>query len=472
MSRRKSNRRKRKQRNLSEPLIESSIFFQVEEDILERTTRDVPLPSRRVLILCEGETEVSYFEGIKTNPLLRVKLQAVDIQILRPNDNSLKGLVWKAMQLKKQADNEDNSYDEIWISVDNDDRNSYLLNQRSLKRIQSKFPDIDVDQIQLNLGKAFLCEGDYLEFLSSFLDIEPKQIEEIISLTEKARHWESFCAEDPGEMFFKEGGFDYGVSWDQKNRPKEDDFDPSWKNYIDLAYACRSIELWLIQHFGYCDIPFSTSDDAINHLHIFAPNYEKGSGNRKENRLNAYDILKPSISNKKFETVEEAETVLNRIQIAIQNSYLLAQVKEIEMAERGLQFFEINPFTTVQLLAAKLIDKEDHITWAKFGNSVSWNGLRILVEHDSGDNKVEFHIVNEKRSSLLINSQNFQSYFGVQQITDEGKISIISPISFEGGPLLLRQGEEGAGTVWFRSSYDTFLLKIQISGEDDFLLIH
>ena len=44
------------------------VLYQVEQDILSRVEKDIPLPSRRMLILCEGETEVAYFEGIKTNP--------------------------------------------------------------------------------------------------------------------------------------------------------------------------------------------------------------------------------------------------------------------------------------------------------------------------------------------------------------------------------------------------------------------
>jgi hypothetical protein len=96
---------------------------------------------KRFLILCEGETEQAYFEGIKNNLLFKELLSGVQVQVVAPThkaeqfdkerhlqDNSLQGLIWEAMQRKRMAQHKKNPYDEIWIVVDDDDDRTRLFN--------------------------------------------------------------------------------------------------------------------------------------------------------------------------------------------------------------------------------------------------------------------------------------------------------------------------------------------------------
>lgn len=93
---------------------EAGVDFELPDDAVLRENEQHLLPKRAYLILCEGETEWIYFKGIKSNLSLRRNLSAVTVDIFKPpagskkepnentlRDNSLKGLIWEAMQRKK-----------------------------------------------------------------------------------------------------------------------------------------------------------------------------------------------------------------------------------------------------------------------------------------------------------------------------------------------------------------------------------
>jgi len=75
-------------------------------------------PRKRILILCEGETEVGYFKGIQHDDDHKRKLQAIDIDIYQPQNYSPLGLVNAAKDRIKQAKRERNPYDYIWVVFD------------------------------------------------------------------------------------------------------------------------------------------------------------------------------------------------------------------------------------------------------------------------------------------------------------------------------------------------------------------
>jgi hypothetical protein len=75
-------------------------------------------PKKRILILCEGETEVGYFKGIKHDDEHKRKLQAIDIDIYQPQNYSPLGLVNAAKVKIKEAKSEKNPYDHIWVVFD------------------------------------------------------------------------------------------------------------------------------------------------------------------------------------------------------------------------------------------------------------------------------------------------------------------------------------------------------------------
>ncbi len=75
-------------------------------------------PGKRVLILCEGETEENYFEGLKTYDNFRGTLHGLKAE--KPSRHTPKQLLEIAKQRIKDADREGNSYSSVWLVFDGD----------------------------------------------------------------------------------------------------------------------------------------------------------------------------------------------------------------------------------------------------------------------------------------------------------------------------------------------------------------
>ena len=76
--------------------------------------------NKRGLILCEGETEENYFQGLITQDKYRRKFSSIDVRIFKPKDNSPLGLVKYAKFKIKEAKQDRNAYDFVWVIFDKD----------------------------------------------------------------------------------------------------------------------------------------------------------------------------------------------------------------------------------------------------------------------------------------------------------------------------------------------------------------
>jgi hypothetical protein len=83
-----------------------------------RQGHKILFPRKRILILCEGETEVGYFKGIQHDDEHKRKLQAIEIDIYQPQNYSPLGLVNAAKARMKHAKREKNPYDYTWVVFD------------------------------------------------------------------------------------------------------------------------------------------------------------------------------------------------------------------------------------------------------------------------------------------------------------------------------------------------------------------
>jgi RloB-like protein len=71
---------------------------------------------RRILILCEGESEVIYLNGFRVDR----RLQGVSIEIYQPNNFSPLGLLKEAKRKIKEAQKDKLPYERVWIVFDKD----------------------------------------------------------------------------------------------------------------------------------------------------------------------------------------------------------------------------------------------------------------------------------------------------------------------------------------------------------------
>jgi len=76
--------------------------------------------NKRVLILCEGESEVIYLKGLKTTDENRRRLSAVDIEIYQPRNFSPLGLVNEAKKRIREAKSDKLPYFYVWVVFDKD----------------------------------------------------------------------------------------------------------------------------------------------------------------------------------------------------------------------------------------------------------------------------------------------------------------------------------------------------------------
>jgi hypothetical protein len=77
-------------------------------------------PSKRVLILCEGQSEQIYIKGYKSEDVNKRRLAKVDVEIYQPKNYSPRGLLTEAKQKAREAKREGMPYDKIWIVFDRD----------------------------------------------------------------------------------------------------------------------------------------------------------------------------------------------------------------------------------------------------------------------------------------------------------------------------------------------------------------
>lgn len=112
-------------------------------------------PFKRILILCEGKyTEPDYFKSFKRDRELN--LYAVDVQVVDTEKNTNKELVSEAVELKKEAERERNSYDHVWVVVDKD---GYTKHPEAFDKAESN--DINIAFSSICFEYWFLLHFEY-----------------------------------------------------------------------------------------------------------------------------------------------------------------------------------------------------------------------------------------------------------------------------------------------------------------------
>lgn len=358
------------------------------------------------LIVCEGQTEAGYFEGlceikgIRKNFLVRVLPEKE-----QGNENykgaTLKGLLYMAMKLQKMARI---PFDEVWIVTDNDEGNAFKLHDASLERIKEVVTSSVYTQLKANHEKRlnvraeeldketgiysrkryFLNISDYLSFLQDFEINRTKQIE-IIKKTEKREDFQKLY-EGAARAFFydKDGQF---ISQDNKGVEKYEKryFDANWKNYIQIAYSCISFEYWILLHFEQSKYPFYNSRELFKYFDD-----------------NGY-LTKAKTSFKKGWFLYENRTskvvkdFFHKTEVAIHNNIILEKWSLESYPNKKL--YEVNPYSDVYRLVGNLLD----ITVAKIGVLLNHRYFKNLVVTKNDDLiEIEFKY-SKKQSELLRN---------------------------------------------------------------------
>lgn len=86
----------------------------------------------RVLIVCEGETERLYFQGL----INELQLSTANIQILNPKQNTPNSLLIKAKELYKNSKIQRNPFDRVYCIFDKDGHTKYQETKGDIKQIK------------------------------------------------------------------------------------------------------------------------------------------------------------------------------------------------------------------------------------------------------------------------------------------------------------------------------------------------
>ena len=93
---------------------------------------------KRILILCEGETEKNYFQAIKEDPEFKNKLSAIHPQIIVAKNPTPKRVVDEAIQRIEKESQQDNPYDAVWVVFDHDNHENRKVAFQKAKKMKIK----------------------------------------------------------------------------------------------------------------------------------------------------------------------------------------------------------------------------------------------------------------------------------------------------------------------------------------------
>ena len=432
--------------------------YQIEQELAERKIDLQPLPRKRFLILCEGETEQAYFEGLKSNQILQFRLASVDVDVIPPgqvDDQNLKGLIWEAMRRNRRSVEEENPYDEIWIVIDNDNRNSYWVSPACLDRVEGLLNANEFQQWSIQSNRHFLSLPDLLFSLEMNLGPGHPGIRQVAKLIDHLSLFEALHDPDLRKLFYREGIFDYGQEREEHRRPLESDFDPDWKTYVNIAYSGICFEVWLILHFERTDHTYTASKGLIQYIQQYAPQYSKGGGSWSRKQANAYEALKPTPLAQKYETSADAVEVLNKVNSAIENGYWLRQRMDEKCAQRGVEYYEIIPYTTVQDLVSRLLGQSAQLFYGRMGATFQWHGLELHFQFFPESSELSFSLNNLSSRRVLINPVITERLFSIHFSGEQSKQPhLFLPAALVSGTLNLLPGEQGEGRVRFELPED------------------
>ncbi len=371
---------------------------------------------KRILIVCEGQTEYSYFEGLCEFYDIRNSNNFEIVILPEPKKHkgdedfykgsSIKGLIYEAMKKNHIK----GKYDETWIVTDNDECNSYKLNNESLQRIKEFVPEIvfqrlsdfqlfemnvrdyDIEKNEKNRIRYFLNRLEYESFLKehilltqndlSFLDI-------IIDQTTKNNDFELFFDSNSDNYFHDTNG---NLIIDENLKYEKKYFDKNWKNY-KVAYTSIAFEHWILLHFEKNNNSFYNSREIIKYFdykNYFNTVFKENIGFEKGYHL--YKLLK--------ENNEVVKSFFELSYNAIFNNLILNN--EIQSQKTlNTKFFEVNPYSDVYKLTAFLLNKT-YVEQAFQNIKVSFFDFKdILVSYN--EEKIYFSFIFDGKISILKN---------------------------------------------------------------------
>jgi len=367
--------------------------------------------NKRILIVCEGPTEYSYFEGLCDIFNIRKK-NNFNIVVLPENregnnqnykGSTVKGLLYEAMKYKYKHNYKDS--DEVWIVTDNDEENSFKLDENSLFKIKpyitleiyerletfQKF-EMNVRNSEEEKGenkriRYFLNKLDYESFLIENIlltDAEQTFLDSIIENTNKSNAFKLLYDEDHKAFFYDEDENFLSKNTREEEVFEEKYFDKNWKKY-KVAYTSIAFEHWLLLHFEMNNQGFYNSREIIKFFDdkgYFNLEFKKNEPNGFIKGFHLYKLLKDGNS--------QIEFFFKLANQAIFNNLLLNNEMQSKINENN-KFYELNPFSDVFVLTNLLLNNNNIKQAFVNIETATISFKNILVQFDQDKIKISFN---------------------------------------------------------------------------------
>ncbi|HAI68861.1 MAG TPA: hypothetical protein DCM38_05405 [Gammaproteobacteria bacterium] len=172
-------------------------------------------------------------------------------------------------------------------------------------------------------------------------------------------------------------------------------FDKAEQNNIKIAFSSIAFEIWVLLHFERNKTPFGKAQSVIDYLREkkYLVDYDK--------RANTY--IYPKLK--------------HRTELAIENAVWLRREMKVALAQGKI--YELNPYTTVDHLVAKILEMHDKVIWENVDESINLGKISVTVHKTPASNNtldITISIENHHTVTYALNNYNQRFYLANELI--------------------------------------------------------
>ena len=459
MAKNKQNN-KNKQPKSATPLIETNKTYTIVEKIDNRKDKSKEV-GKQILILCEGETEENYFEGINNTYTFRQQPFVPTIvcpptkKIGEENDRknqpiNLLATTYEFLKLTKKKRNEE--FESYCNEINTKQQQPEM---QELRRLQGKKPKTNFD----------LYDNETIKNIQNKIGNGIKPVFDEL--------WLIFDDDDRSEN---------STSLNQI-------FHFAKVLGIEIAFSNRQWENWILLHFEKtlhtannsgcklaCVTPCvletnPTKNCIIGYLEgkNYHSKYQKGhykykSDKKKTNEYGFEGLFEIDFIKTPNHKLEDEVVVFDKIQNAIENAAWLRQIKN-----EYIPTISTNPYTDVDKLITNLLAQKQQYIWGTPINICHQNIICTSISFDKITSKLIITIENKDNNFHLVNKSNLAA-FTITAIQPNSKRYICKAIEIDKDKAL--QNSTETFEIIFEKLPDSYIsLRLNYKVDKDVVLI-
>ncbi|HEX3935318.1 MAG TPA: RloB family protein [Puia sp.] len=161
---------------------------------------------------------------------------------------------------------------------------------------------------------------------------------------------------------------------------------------VHIAFSSIAFEQWVLLHFEKSKTAFAKSAGIVQLLRDrgYFPGYEKKA------YIDTYSFLR----DRTLQAMENA-------------AWLRHELEKVGVLD-GRPLYELNPYTGVDVLVARLLEVREQWLWGSPGVPVSVGEIGLLVEKLDGASSLKVTVTNGTGNSLVFNSANIAGQFSIR----------------------------------------------------------